>query len=446
MSNLIEPGPNWRPREVFSPSQLSTYLRCPRAWGWRYLCGLKEAKKTNALAFGSLIHACLEAYLKGGTVYDLKIGGRLAKDLETLPADTRERLIQEAPKRAIAGLHLLPDLRECEQVLIEESLPVDSTLVCPDIEPLKFQMFLDLQFKRAGQWYLVDHKSTKGRTQSRGPDMPRDPWAYVKTEEELRRDPQGVLYPLAMMQAYQQPALWARWAYYLTDLSRAPNARALDVCFLSSHVAVEAALMFRHAGKMRRHIRKGTHPADMPIPDRLPPDPDSPCAAFGGCPYRAEVGGPCRTGPNLNLGALIVGTMTSNPLLDAVAAATTPQEPAPLPMQQPQAPQPPQPQPQPPLPPLPEGWDYDVNGVPRPIGDTAPAPTPEPTPEPEPEPKKKRGRPRKTQAAKEVEAKAEVEIIVRLPGGGAVCAPVTEPRTQKALIDFAQKYTTEKLG
>ena len=50
---------HWR----FSPSQLATFLECPRKWAWKYVAGKRTPANASA-GLGTLIHKLLEQYLK----------------------------------------------------------------------------------------------------------------------------------------------------------------------------------------------------------------------------------------------------------------------------------------------------------------------------------------------------------------------------------------------
>lgn len=48
--------------ETISPSQITTYLACPRKFAFRYVERLPPAWKSAALAFGSAVHSALEVF------------------------------------------------------------------------------------------------------------------------------------------------------------------------------------------------------------------------------------------------------------------------------------------------------------------------------------------------------------------------------------------------
>lgn len=317
--SLKGPSETWAPRETFSPSQLTRFGGkdgCQRKWAFHYLFGVREVKTSKGRALGTLIHACLEQYLQGRTVYDLvaadgtlRVDQKTARELAEYDQAALQKLATEAPKRALAGLHLLPQLGDpaLEVVEVEQQIQVDTRRIIGGVEPVSINGKRDLAVRRAGVWYLYDHKSTKGRRES---GKPFDPWAYCATEEDLRSDPQGVFYALDLVYKHELDALWSRWVYYLTDDRAHPLARGVDVELLRPGLEREAYSWLIVAVEMRRMVRAakaGTITIDdIPPPMRLPPDPASPCNAFGGCPYRAERGGPCLPNGPHNYGAMLL--------------------------------------------------------------------------------------------------------------------------------------------
>src|SRR5690606_8712803 len=293
-----------RPKEKFSPSQLDRAQDCMLKWAYRYLLGFKSRRSSKSAMLGTLIHACLQAHMKRRPVYDFwpELEPSNIKELALFTPEEQEKMKSEAPKRAIAGLHLLPNLDDplLEIVELEQRLQVDCSAVLSHIhgvslsaDPLIIEGKVDLAYRRAGIWYLVDHKSTGGRRNAYQ-GLKADPWAYVKTEEELRTDMQSVLYALGIMQKHGLQELWIRWVYYLTDTAKHPNAKPVDVLLTRAEVEKRAAEIIKLAFDLRSHIRVAqTHKVRLEMwkDPVLPPEPNSPCEAYGGCEYSAVKGG-----------------------------------------------------------------------------------------------------------------------------------------------------------
>jgi hypothetical protein len=389
---LSAPTAGWTPRESFSPSQLAQYAGeggCNRKWALRSLFGVGEAKQSKGLALGSLIHACLELYLKGGTVYDLvapgegpilmrlRVDEKTRKELSTYSPKALETLAAEAPIRALAGLRLVPDTKDpaLECVEVEQWLKLDTSKIIGGIEPITINGKIDLSFRRAGVWYLHDHKSTKGKREG----SLFDPWYFCKTPEDLANDPQSVFYGLDRMFRHGLDSLWSRWAYFQTDPKSHPQAKAVDVELHRSDLLPAAYRWLVIANEMREAVRAAV--AGTVTPDDFAPSPDS-CPAFGGCAYHHSKGGMCHplgsevklsdfnlTGlapakqgvPNMSLAEKYAQTTAAihggpvvphNPLLPPEAHQAAPVAVASA---------------APALPPLPPGWEYGPNNAPRPV-------------------------------------------------------------------------------
>jgi hypothetical protein len=300
----LEQVKNWRPKESFSPSAMSRFTACPRSWAYGYLFGLWSRKKSKAAMLGSLIHACLESYLRGESVYALRIDEKLYKEMSAFTEVEQRDMIAAAPERAIAGLHLLPKLEECEQVEIEKWINIDTRKIDPDIEPLKLSGKIDLSFKRAGQWYVVDHKSTKD-------------FKYQKKGKDLDNDPQAIFYPLDRMLKYGLGEIWCRWPYYLTDLSKRPKADKTDVLFTLEGRLLQARSWLRVADGMRQWVRavnagSVTSIDQVPFPPNVSCVETTPCNDYGGCPYNVRKGGPCNP-PTQQMGNLIMASALAAP-------------------------------------------------------------------------------------------------------------------------------------
>lgn len=398
---LVAPLSTWSPRESFSPSQLAQYAGeggCKRKWSFRSVFGVGEAKQSKGRALGSLIHACLEHYLRGGTVYDLvapearpgqallerlRVDEKTRKELASYDPKKLAELADEAPKRALAGLHLVPNTKDpaLEVVEVEQWIKLDTSRLIGGVEPIRLNGKIDLSFRRAGVWYLHDHKSTRGRRET---GLPFDPWHYCKTPEALAKDPQSVFYGLDRMYRHGIDSIWSRWAYFLTDMRAHPQAHEVDVELRRAVLEPAGYEWLVVANEMRDVVRAAKQNAIAP--DDLPPSPDS-CSAFGGCPYHVSRGGPCSPAGQVQLGDLIstgvrpVNTGVPHMSLAEKYAATQAALGGAQPPLIPQNPLiPPEahqqqlaaavtaavaPAPAAGLPPLPPGWEYGPGNLPR---------------------------------------------------------------------------------
>jgi hypothetical protein len=426
--------------------------------------------------------------LHGRTVFEIRLSPETEAELRgSFTEADLESMRKAAPVRALAGLHLLPSLAECETVQIEQPIVIDSQRLAPELEPLTFRGFIDLSYRRGGYWYFQDHKTTKGRVRRQG-NLPADPWAYVKSAEQLQSDPQGILYSLDRMHRFDVPSIWGRWAYMLTDPKRHPAAKPIDCLFTIEGMEPAGRVLMYRADEMRRMIRARIDPNEIDPPENTSPmDPASPCSEFGGCPYRAETGGPCRVSGAFDLGAFLLapeGNQMTDPLDAAIAAtqAAAGAPPAQAPVQPPAAQPPAQPPQAPPAGPPhqpPAGWVYDAHGRLMPAGqapqasalpsedeawravsDSAPMPAAPPTapapaaPAPAPAApapaapaeggkKKRRGRPKaeaSPPAVHETVVKIEDETLITVTREGkSIQVRVTDPQMEAALVAYVQK-------
>lgn len=319
--HLQAPSEGWQPRETFSPTLLTTFGGpdgCPRKAAYGAIFGVRVPGSSISKILGSLIHAALEHYLRGQTVYylvgpngELRIDDKLRKEIDAtgIPPEKIAELAAEAPRRAVAGLHLLPNTKDpaVERVEVEQWINIDTRRLLPDVEPLRITGKIDLSMRRAGVWYLYDHKSTKGKREK---GKPFDPWAYCKTPDALASDTQGVLYALDRALKHGLSSIWSRWVYYLTDMKAHPDAKAVDVELdwptLERNGRAWLLVAAQVRELMRAYKRGSLAPDDIPPAAVLPPDPASPCNAFGGCPYHVSKGGPCRPSPKVKLSDLIL--------------------------------------------------------------------------------------------------------------------------------------------
>lgn len=261
-------------REHTSANQLEDYISCARMWGFRNLLGIREKKERPWLQLGTELHWQLRCYFRG---YQL--------NLET-----------EAGKRALAGLHLLPAPQSCDVIEDETEVRIDSTQLLSGIEKLEIQGARDLTvgFRVSPiweptfsyhEWMLLDYKTTRGDTRK------GDPWAYVKTPHALEHNIAGNMYAWDIMSTKSVDRVPARWVYFLTDAKKHPDARATDFTYARSDVKRRLTLLLE-VGAEHRDVVRTFKRAPFDVND-LPAN-TARCSQMGGCPYRAETGGPCK--------------------------------------------------------------------------------------------------------------------------------------------------------
>lgn len=385
---MAGPGADWYPKESFSPSQLVKYGApdaCKRQWAWGSLFGVWSLKKSIAALLGSLIHGCLEHYLRGGTIYDIsgpdgsiRLDQKTWKEFQTqldrkwLTYDKLQELVEEAKLRALPGLRYIPDTKDpaLEIVEVEKWIKLDTSRIIAGVEPIRIPGKIDLSVRRAGIWYLYDHKSTRGKYVK---GLGFDPWYYCKKPDDLLTDPQAIFYALDLMLRHRLDALWIRWVYYLTDTKSHPLAKELDVELRFADVMEAAYKWLLVANEMRQWVRRAARGEITPLD--VPANPEV-CPNFGGCTYHYSKGGPCMPEGQVQLGQLITSGIAPGKEETMSLAAQLQQTqamvngagaPPPIPQNPLIPPEAHQTAPAaaPPLAALPDGWVY-VNGIPKP--------------------------------------------------------------------------------
>lgn len=276
-----------------SASQISTYRLCPRKWGFNKLDGIKPPENKYAER-GKAVHALLENWLKDGVPIDVstEYGKIAAAGLKFLPAPGTG-LVEHTFTFAtqIATYLGLWDLWEPAQAT-EEPWHVTSR--------------------------VIDHKTTSD-------------FKWLKLPDELRKDPQVVLYAVAAaaMAENENTHIELNWVYYRANAKK-PGARKVQLHVLPQNMELPPRpkdVLPEHYGSMDyqelserfseieqtaaellEHHRQGRRGADLEYNVEA-------CNAYGGCPYRGE---PCK----LTIGQMIRGAMAQEETLaERMAAA-----------------------------------------------------------------------------------------------------------------------------
>jgi len=236
-----------------SATQINKYRRCQRLYAFEYVEGHKPppSKKQE---FGSAVHKQLEEWLRLGRAPDDSPEGRVAK---------------QGIKNG-----WLPTPRS--GLLVEHEF---SFSWFPGVEMIGF---IDCVEPDDEEPLVIDHKTTSDLRWAMGVD-------------DLRKDPQALLYAVWAAKHYRAPVVRARWLYYAasnpkTGPRKPAGARPVEVkfdCRQKAFIDEVKALNDDIAAIAR--IRKRKTPALD-----LPASPGA-CEMYGGCFHRDER---CRlTGP-----------------------------------------------------------------------------------------------------------------------------------------------------
>lgn len=260
-------GGLFTPDEHFSPSSLTLATNCMRAWGYRYLLGMRDLEldwfdieagrvqatsRQRVTALGKAVHGVLERYFRREPV-----------DWSTTPAHI-----------ALPGLAYLPHPTDLRGVWIEHPIAIDTRQWAPTIEPLRFEGYKDLVADDGKHLWLIDYKTTRD-------------FKWQRTPLELGRDLQAVTYEVDVEQRWgRRPR--TRWVYFRTRGN--PQARPTDFDLTGEAVGDVMMAAILQADDLRQKMRafRNNH---LRVVD-LDPNPAH-CEAYGGCPYHKDRGGPC---------------------------------------------------------------------------------------------------------------------------------------------------------
>lgn len=234
---------------LFSPTQISTYIECPRKWAWRRIAKIYEPPNASA-ALGTETHALLEKYLTDGTMPD-----HVAHP--------------QAAKVASSGLHLLPT-PGTEGMLLERQFRFQSPRThyvyngLKDVEIAPGVPVVTLGADGSAP-IVIDHKTTSSID------------AYAKSADDLLYDPQAIIYAVDSMARFESRRVDLRWVYYQTKGVNRSYVTSQRI--ESSHAAKVFETIEQVASEAASALDRGLQPLD------LEPNPSA-CNAYGGCPHR----------------------------------------------------------------------------------------------------------------------------------------------------------------
>ena len=203
-----------------SPSQISSFRRCKRKWWWEKVQKV-EVEPSESAKLGQELHSELEKYFNGK--------GKLGKRTEV-------------------GVGSFPE-------------PSDHLLVEEKFEFMGFRGIIDLYDPKTQKVY--DHKTTSN-------------FKWAKTEEELRYDPQAILYSCAALALWDATApIHFQHIYYRTK--GLPACEETIVSLDEKHLEVEFEKICEVAEDMKNY-RDIKEKDDVPVNLKA-------CGDFGGCPH-----------------------------------------------------------------------------------------------------------------------------------------------------------------
>jgi PD-(D/E)XK nuclease superfamily len=160
---------------VYSHTQLSQYLRCPRSYRYRYLDGWREKETRAAMVFGRCFESALGAYFHGDDC-----GVALFKEWEVHRDEPFEYKRAETWDRfAHQGVHLLQRFAQDDRVRIPnpgKSLQIKILRSLPG--GAEFVAYVDAIGEIDGHHCLIDWKTTTNR-------YPEEPSGLLSLDPQL---------------------------------------------------------------------------------------------------------------------------------------------------------------------------------------------------------------------------------------------------------------------
>jgi hypothetical protein len=145
---------------IYSFTQISNYLRCPRSYRYRYLDGWREKDTRAAMMFGRCFEKALETYFCGddcSAVLYREWGGYRDAALEYRKGETWDRLLYQ-------GVRLLEHFAQDNRVHIPRPLENLQTKVLKELpNGNQFVAYLDALGELDGIRCVLDWKTTSSR-------------------------------------------------------------------------------------------------------------------------------------------------------------------------------------------------------------------------------------------------------------------------------------------
>lgn len=227
------------PWEHVSASQLDTYLSCQRKW-WLDKIGSEPAVGSSASQeLGTAVHACIENFLLGN--------GEL--DHPLLMVNTFVRQV-----KAMQNVELLIE----HEFVLDDGVKVRKGFI--DL------VIVDRERKVIEIW---DHKTTKS-------------WRYAKTADELRVNPQGQFYVLAVYEQFGAEYSYFFGHHQILTVEALPE-RTVKVEFTPAMIGAARGAISIAISEMKQLARLDDGRDVIPNTTQ--------CWKYGGCPYRSQCQG-----------------------------------------------------------------------------------------------------------------------------------------------------------
>lgn len=263
-----------------SPSQVETYLVCPRRWAWAHICKLWE-EESRGTALGKRVHAIHEAYLRNGVVPDPGETWVWPKDKYKKTFYPGRIALSMMPR----GIYPSPKTGKTE---VKLNIKVDGVV---------WTCVIDWHaLVSDDEIVIIDHKTSA------------DPVQYAKTVDTLPKDPQALIYSRVIIDYYkkQRATVTAHWNYGANDASP-KKARVVTARFESENLITEFAKRMAPIGRELIRLKKA-----KVDPLTLPFNADACFLYHKPCKYVEN----CKLTTQERIGVLVMG----NPLVDELLA------------------------------------------------------------------------------------------------------------------------------
>jgi hypothetical protein len=159
---------------VYSYTQISKYLRCPRSYRYRYLDGWREKETRAAMAFGRCFESSIAAYFRGedcGAALFKEWGVYRDAPFEYKKGDTWDRLVHQ-------GIHLLERFVQADRVRIRDPKQNLQIKILQTLGGSEFVAYLDAIGEVDGVRCVIDWKTAASR-------YPNDPEGLLSLDPQL---------------------------------------------------------------------------------------------------------------------------------------------------------------------------------------------------------------------------------------------------------------------
>ncbi len=232
------------------------------------------------MRFGTAVHAVLEQRYCGSEDAPRSAAALLGEDHPCYASLRQAGWMSPAGKCAVAGLGYLPQPDGCFAVYPEQPA------VLPGDPPIAGTRDLLAHLRPAERdrlglrddWLCVDYKTSSA------------PQWFARSARDLKRDAQGIIYPLSAMLDHDLERIACRWLYLP---SKPPHHGAVPTDFFQK----KGPALDRAVQDLRTRGRRILTIVSDPMQATRDP---SACRSYGRlCPHHVSAGGPCNPGEQM---------------------------------------------------------------------------------------------------------------------------------------------------